>query len=284
MHKFTLALTIIAAIVVILFFVIIIADSLFNQKIEKEVKTLFNDATKQTAIVGQADLAGLPACVQKWLAYSQVIGKPRISTVRLKQKGLMRTTENQPWMATEAEQYYTIDEPGFIWKARVKMNPLLHFVGRDKYNAGNGNMLIKLVSLITVVDARGEEIDQGTLLRYLGETVWFPTAALSSYIKWEDIDANSARATMSYKGVTAAAVFHFNQQGEVTTFTCERYMTVSGKQYSLEEYVVPLWDYQEFNGIKVPTKGEAIWRLKTGDFSYYQMELTGIEYNQPRVY
>ena len=185
-------------------------------------------------------------------------------------------------MPTEAEQYFTITEPGFIWKAKVKMAPLLYFAGRDKYSEGRGNMLIKLLSL-TVVDARGKEMDQGTLLRYLGEMVWFPTAALSNYIKWEDIDSNSARATMSYGGVTAAAMFEFNEKGEVINFVCERYMTVNDR-YNLETYSVPLKDYKEFNGIRIPTKGEAVWNLKTGDFSCYQFEITEIEYNKPIVY
>ncbi|MDA8226162.1 MAG: hypothetical protein M0T74_00380, partial [Desulfitobacterium hafniense] len=54
--------------------------------------------------------------------------------------------------------------------------------------------------------------------------VWFPTAALSSYIKWEEIDSNSAMATLSYKGVSASGVFSFNEKGEIINFVAERYM------------------------------------------------------------
>ena len=50
------------------------------------------------------------------------------------------------------------------------------------------------------VDAKGKEIDQGALLRYLGEIVWVPSAALSDYITWEEMDSTTARATMSYEG------------------------------------------------------------------------------------
>src|SRR5690606_21654789 len=101
--------------------------------------------------------------------------------------------------------------------------PFLHKMGRDKYYEGKGNMLIKILSLITVADAAGEEIDQGTLVRYLAETVWFPTAALSNYIEWKQTVQDSAEATMSYKETTASGVFTFNEKGDVVDFTAQRY-------------------------------------------------------------
>ena len=277
-------LIVVGAIVVLIASCIIIGNIAFNKKVKSEVWELFKKSKQITPeVVTEEDIKDLPEAVQKWLKNSQIIGKERIFAVRLRQKGLIRTKEGQSWMPAEAEQYFTIDEPGFIWKTKVKMAPLLYFAGRDMYYEGKGNMFIKLLSLITVVNARGKEIDQSTLLRYLGETVWFPTAALSNYIKWEGIDSSSARATMSYKGVTASAVFKFNEKGEVISFVCKRYRTVND-QYTLETYSVHLKDYKGLNGIWIPTKGEAVWNLKKEDFSCYQVEITDIEYNKPSIY
>ena len=273
--------------VIIVFLVVtvsFIANIMFNQKVTKEVRELFNSKVEnKNDIVRQEDLAGLPLCVQKWLENSQVVGKERIRTVRLKQKGLMRTKQDGSWMSVEAEQYFTVDEPGFIWKAKVKMAPLIYFAGRDKYSEGKGNMLIKVLSLITVVNGKGREMDQGTMLRYLAESAWFPTAALSNYIKWEEIDSHSARATMSYKGVTASGVFTFNEQGEVIRFAAKRYMESGGK-YVLENWSGVSTDYKDFNGIRIPTKTDVFWNLKTGDFNWYKCEITEIEYNKPLLY
>lgn len=279
-----IALIILGVIVVLIASSITISNITFNQKVRNKVEELFKKIKETKPEIGtETDVEELPEPVQKWLRNSQIIGKEKIFTVRLKQKGLIRTKEGQPWMPAEAEQYFTIDEPGFLWKTKVKMVPLLYLVGRDKYYEGKGNMLIKFMGLITVVNARGKEIDQGTMLRYLGETVWFPAAALSNYIRWESIDSNSARATMSYGGVTASAVFKFNEKGEVISFVCKRYMTVDG-QYILESYSVHLRGYKQLNGIRIPTKGEAVWNLKTGDFSVYQFEITEVEYNKPLIY
>ncbi|MCW3130920.1 MAG: hypothetical protein N2V75_12610 [Methanophagales archaeon] len=151
----------------------------FNKKVKNEVGDLFNKS-KETIpeFVTETDMEGLPEPVQKWLKNSQIKGKEKIFAVRLKQKGLIRTKEGQPWMPAEAEQYLTVDEPGFIWKVKVIMNPLLYLVGRDKYYEGKGNILIKLLSLITVVNASGKEIDQGTMHVCSVKESTYPSASL----------------------------------------------------------------------------------------------------------
>lgn len=276
-------LSILIIIVILVTAVSFIADAIFSQKVKKEVKELFNGVENKNEIITKEDLAGLPACVQRWLEYSQVLGKEEIVAARSKQSAVMRTEAGKPWMPTEAEQYFTVQEPGFIWKAKIKAAPLVHIAGRDMYYEGRGNMLIKVLSLVTVADARGKEMDQGTMLRYLAETVWIPSAALSSYIEWEEIDANSAKATMSYKGVTASGVFTFNDKGEAVNFVAERYMDVKGK-YVLETWSIPMGDYKEFSGIKIPTKGQVTWKLKTGDFNWYNFQIKEMEYNKPELY
>lgn len=279
-----LILSILVIIILLIFTASFIAYIRFNQNVTKEVREFFNNtAADKNEIIRKEDLAGLPRSVQKWLEKSGVIGKERIRTVRLKQKGLMRTKEDGPWMSAEAEQYFTVDEPGFIWKAKVKMAPLLYFTGRDRYSEGKGTMNIKLLSLIPVVNSKGKEIDQGTLLRYLAEMQWFPTAALSNYIKWEEIDAHSARATMSYKGVTASGIFTFSEQGKLIKFVAKRYRETNGK-YELTDWGGATKEYRDFDGIRIPNKGDVIWKLKTGDFDWYQWEITEVEYNKPIVY
>ena len=281
MQKATLIiLSILVIIVILVTAVSFIAQAIFSRKVSKEVQELFKGVQNNKEIITKEDLAELPACVQRWLEYSQVVGKERIVAARSKQSAVMRTEQTKPWMTTEADQYFTVQEPGFIWKAKIKAAPLVHIAGRDMYYEGRGNMLIKVLSLVTVADARGAEMDQGTMLRYLAETVWIPTAALSEYIQWEEIDANSARATMSYKGVTASGVFVFNDRGEAVNFVAERYMDVKGK-YVLETWSITMSDHKEFSGIKIPSKGQVTWKLKTGDFNWFNFEVKAMEYNKP---
>jgi hypothetical protein len=273
----------ILAILILVIAVSFFANLQFNNNVNQEVKEFFNDVEIKNNIIQETDLEGLPLVVKKWLEQSQVVGKERIEAVRLKQTASMRLKEEGPWMLAGVQQYFRVDEPGFIWKVKVNMAPLIYFTGIDKYEDGRGHMLIKALSLVKVADAYGKEVDQGTLVRYLAESVWFPTAALSSYIKWEEVDANSARATMTYGGISASGVFTFNQKGEVLSFVAQRYRDVNG-QYFMNTWVVDLKEHKVFNGIKIPSAGEVIWRLETGDYNWYRFEINDIEYNKPAGY
>ncbi|MCB9284746.1 MAG: hypothetical protein H6563_11780 [Lewinellaceae bacterium] len=256
----------------------------FDRKIAREVTELFAPfPPAEKAILSEDMLTGLPACVQLWIANSGLVGREMIYAVRLKQQGQMRRTPEEKWMPTEAEQYFSIDPPGFIWKAKVDMVPAFSFSGRDKYMDGKGNMLIKFLSLFPVVDGKGPELDQGTLLRYLGEICWFPSAALAPYITWEAIDSSSAKATMSYKGVSASGVFTFDEAGRMTQFRAQRYMG-AGETAVLKDWYIPAEEWKEFQGVQVPAKGGVIWQLESGDFNYYQWEVTDIEYNKPELW
>ena len=97
----------------------------------------------------------------------------------------------------------------------------------------------QLLGLIRVADSSGPEMDQAALTRYLNETIWFPTACLSDYIRWETIDSNSAKPTVSVKNVTASAVFYFDEKGELTNFIAERYMDENG-QLVLRTWSAPI--------------------------------------------
>ncbi|MCC5912226.1 MAG: hypothetical protein JJT76_17565 [Clostridiaceae bacterium] len=260
-----------------------IAQFLFNRSVEKEVEVLFSNVENKGEIVTKKDIEGLPQNVQKWLEYSGIIGKEKITAVRVKQKTDMRLGKDKSWMPVQAEQYFTTEEPGFIWKANIKVAPLMHIAGRDKYEDGKGNMLIKAFSLFTVGDSEGKEIHQGALLRYLAETTWFPTAVLNEYLIWEEIDEDNAKATITYGDITASGVFTFNDKGEVINFEAERYGEFDG-EIRLETWSIPLGDYKEFEGIRIPTKGDVTWKLDTGDFNWFNFELIEIQYNKPLPY
>ncbi len=259
------------------------SDARFQRETDGTVRALLSGVpTSSSAIVTHQELEPLPTPVRQWLEASGVVGKPRPRTVRLKQRGLLRTSPDQDYMPAVAHQYFRTDEPGFVWRVRVKMMHVLPVAGRDSYLDGRGRMLIKAASLVPVVDAAGEKIDQGTLLRFLGEIVWFPSAALSPHIRWEAIDATSARATMTYEGVTGSAVFSFDERGRFVSMSTERYMG-SGADARLERWFTQATEWREMGGVVIPVQGDVIWKLASGDFSYYRWELTELEFDPPEL-
>ena len=104
-----------------------------------------------------------------------------------------------------------------MWVATIQLAPLFWIRGWDSYVHGSGHMFWKLLSALTLVNFGGPEIDRAALCRYLSEAVFFPTALLpSDRLSWEAQSADSARATLTYGGMAASAVFHFNDLGQVT--------------------------------------------------------------------
>ncbi len=255
----------------------------FHRRIDGEARALLVGARAAPArAVDASELARLPPPVRRWLEASGAVGRPRAATVRLKQLGEMRTAPDKPWSPFVAEQYFSVDPPGFVWGVDVKMMRVLPFSGRDLYLDGRGNMLIKAASLATVADGKGPEIDQGAMLRFLGEMVWFPSGVLSDYVRWDGIDDRRARATMQYGGVTASSVFEFDGRGRFVSLTADRFM--SGETPRLAQWRIQATDWRTIRGIEIPVQGQVVWKLPEGDFDYFRFRISDLEANHPALY
>jgi len=229
-------------------------------------------------VITEADIAGLPEPVRRNLQFTRIIGKQKIITVRLKQQGMLKLKPDRKWLPLAARQYFTTDPPGFVWQAKIKMNPLLWVSGQDRYSRGKGNMKMKLWSLIKFSDVSGPKLDQGTLLRFLSEIIWFPTAYISDYLTWEPVSADSAKVTMEYSGVTASALLDYDNEGRLTRFVADRYMG-GNDDATLEKWTVVPREYREINGLMIPVKGDVTWNLSGGDFTWLKIEVSDINYN-----
>jgi hypothetical protein len=252
----------------------------FKKRVDREVYQLLQtNKPGSQGILAENDISTLPKPVANWLRQCGVLGKPFIHVAKLTQSLSMQMKPGQQkWLSGQAVQYTTIDKPGFIWSVRVRMNRLLHFVGRDKFEDGRGEMLIRLNGWLKIVDAKGPKIDEGALQRFLGEMVWFPSMALSPYISWKLIDDSTAEANMRHQGTEGSGRFSFNQDGDVIRYTAHRYKdnTANAKRY---EWIMDIEDYKVFEGIRVPSLLRSTWRLDEGDWTWLKMELTDIQYN-----
>ena len=83
---------------------------------------------------------------------------------------------------------------------------------------------------------------------------------------------------MTYNGVSGAVVFYFDKDGNMIRCTADRYKG-GGKEATLEKWVVDSQKYAVMNGIKMPVQSAATQRLKEGDFTWYKLEITSIEYH-----
>jgi hypothetical protein len=225
-------------------------------------------------------LAGLPAPVQRYLTYTGVIGKPWIETVRVAYKGQFRMAADRPWMGIRAEQFYTTNPPSFQWHARLLMGGLPIARGSDTYKGAHGHMFGKLLGLFTIFDARGDELDQGTMIRYLNEIMWFPIAFLGDNITWAAVDDHAADVTFTDGGKRVSARMFFDDFGRLMSFITQRYAEEKGS-YRLAPWATPMTEYGKLAGLNLPIRGEAVWYYPEGDLCYARLTLTEIAYNVP---
>lgn len=251
----------------------------FVRQTDAEERALLAAASPTTAApIRLGDVEQLPPPVRRWLEHAGVVGHPPARTVRLVQHGELRTRPDGAWMNARARQLFTTQPPAFLWRVETGLWDVLPITGRDLFHQQHGAMVIKLASLVNLVDARGSAIDQGTALRFLGELVWFPSAALAPYIEWQALDDASARATFRQGPHSVSATFEFNQTGQFVRLTADRYFG-GGADAKLTPWVVTANAWTRFRGVEVPSHGTVSWTLETGEFTYYRWRLEALDFD-----
>ena len=278
MIKFqSIMLVMVAIIGVRILFMPLIGKAALKSHLKKDVSKLFSlsgDISHKTFSYKQ--LEGLPIPVQRYFRYALDDGQSYISYVRLKHTGTFKPAEDKKWTGIKGQQYFTAETPGFLWKGKTSL-----FTARDMYIGGKGRLVVSLFSLFKVVDEQGEHIDQAELLRWLGESVWFPTNLLpGENLQWTAIDSAKAKVTCTHNGISVYYIVHFNEHGQITKLETERYM----EKDRLEKWIGIVGDYKQVDGIRIPTYIEGKWDLEEGEYPYAKFHIQQIEYNIPHLF
>jgi len=157
----------------------------------------------------------------------------------------------------------------------MKMAPFITLTVRDKFLEGKGSMQVRMLSAIKMVDEETPVIDQGALVRYLGEMVWFPYSFLSPHLSWKSLDNYAAQATLTVGELKVSGTFYVNDAGAITHFEADRMRSEDGKA-TWGLYVNKYSSYQMMGACRIPTEGEAGWDLKSGYFSYVTLQIKDV--------
>ena len=265
------------AIAAFLILVLIIGKLNLSFQFSKEVNELFAQSENISGkTFYRQQLDGLPEPVQCYFMYILKDGQSYIRYARITHDGQFKTGLRKNWVAIKGEQYATTEKPGFIWKGVTAM-----FTARDMYIACKGRLIVSLFSLYKVADGKGEQYNQGELLRWLGESVLYPTNLLpGERLKWDAIDSNNAKFTFSYNEILLFFIISFNEIGEIIQMETKRYMDKT----KLETWVIKCAGYKEMNNVLVPSTFEVLWRLEKEDFNYAKFNIKRIEYDKAEIF
>lgn len=254
----------------------------FSRDVEADRRRLLDRPRPAHApIVTAAMLAGLPEPAQRYLRYAGVVGRPMVDTVRVRQVCRMRPAPNGISFPLVAEEWYSVEPPGFIWNATVPVAGIPVVRGRDGYIEGQGLMTIKAGSLLPIVDAAGPEVDQAALTRHLSEMPWFPSSFLRDQVSWEPIDDATVRVSIVDGDLQASGTLTIDPEGRLVEFRSERHAMI-GDRFELRPWTAPTYAYGEFEGLRLPVRAGAVWTLPDGsDFAYIEVELTDVASDPP---
>ena len=183
------------------------------------------------------------------------------------------------WLPFTADQHFLGNPPGFVWDAAVRVAGLLPIRVRDAYVDGAGASEASVSSIVPLKGQRGtREVAEASLMRYLAEAVWFPTALLPRPgLSWSAIDADTARATLTDRNIRVAVDFRFGAGGEIVSCAADRHRAVGSG-------TVPTpWrgyyrNYRRFQGMMTPMAAEVAWVLSGRTTPVWRGHPTDIEY------
>lgn len=279
MKKFLLIIFLILVLVFLFFFW---GGTLFTEmSIDGKISELRDSINfNSTKLFTHSELEKQPELLQRY--FNTVITDtskiPKFVTV--KQNGKLKTDINSEWKDLTAVEYFTTEQPNFLWNSKMSTSKFFWVNAIDSYISGRGNMLIKLNSSVTIADSWGLELDKSGLFRYLSEAVLFPTALFpSENLLWDVIDTNIAEVKFNHSEVSVVAKLYFDKDRKLAKMeTYDKYRALEeGFERSL--YTVYYSNYKIFdNNFFVPTQIEAEWELKDGRFKYAKYTITEIQY------
>ncbi len=243
----------------------------------RDVANLFSSAkTGPVKTYDPAQLTGLPTPVQRYFRHVLKPGQPYVRVARLRHDGQFKTDLKKDWIAISGEEYFLTDAPGYIW-----IGTTTWFSACDQYVAGRGSLTVRLLGVLPIVRGHGPSYDQGELLRWVAEAVWFPTSLLpGGQAVWSPVDDNSATLTLTDQGQTVTCLMTFNEQGEMVRYQAQRYID----ETNIQTWTGYLSDYRQMHGLRVPTRASATWVVDGEEKPYARFILRDIDYDQPQAY
>lgn len=225
------------------------------------------------------DVPGVPRAVARYFAYAFAMNQRRIREAHLRQDGLMRGDARSAWRSFTATEAFSTEPIAFTWDAAMGVAPLLSVRVRDRYRQGRGSSEARILGVIPLAAQRGTpESASASLLRYLAETPWLPTALLpSGGLAWTELSTDRARATLTDAGVTVSCDFSFDRGGAIAGVTAMRHRDVGGRP------VLTRWSgaysaYERLDGMLIPTRAEVSWSPPDGEFAVWRGRIADARY------
>ena len=244
------------------------------------VEALEKTKGKQPQILTEADIEHLPDPIYRYLRLAGVIGREKVLNFRAEFRGGIRSGPGEKYMSLRSVQYNFFEEPTRIFHIVAKKMGI-PASGNHIYRDQKATMLIKLLGIFTVSDAKGWQMDQGETVTVFNDMCFMaPASLIDKRIEWTQIDGKSVHARFTNGSISITATLFFNDKGELVDFVSnDRFETIDGRSYHNFPWSTPVTAYTDINGYHLPSVAKLIYRHPDEDFCYGEFSLVSIEYN-----
>ncbi len=256
----------------------------FHAQWNDRVAQSLADVDGGRTLVTEADVSALPEPLAAYVRQSGAVGQPRVTSLHADIHGRIRSGRDGAWMPFTGEQVNTYGPRptrAFIIDAARSGLPVtvLHL-----YDHTTATMRGKVLSLATVVDASGPEMDRSETVTVFNDLVVLaPGAIIDAPVNWTPLDAEHVRGVFSTGDQSVAAVLTFNAHHDLVDFVSQdRYRaSADGTSFTKQEWSTPLTAFRDSGGYRLPTVGEGRWSAPApeGAFTYLDFHLDDIHYN-----
>lgn len=246
-----------------------------KERIEEIRKSISSNLTE---LLSEKIIKDLPEPIKKYLRKCGYVNKPIIFNADvLWKESFIKLKPEKDWAELTTKQFNSVNPISRIAYMEFKTMPV---TGRDIYRNGQGEMKGKLFNIFPIINGKGIEVSQSSLITIFCEFLFIPGYIMQDYVKWKTDDEKTVIATLCDKEFTVKGVFHFDNEGLFTKFESEdRYYTDDKGKFIKTRFSAIVDSYQTKASRLIPEKVRIIWHLKDGDYEYYKGIIKEIVFN-----
>jgi hypothetical protein len=220
----------------------------------------------------------LPEPIKNYLRKCGYVNQPIYFNADVNWKeSFIKLKPEKGWAELTTKQFNSVNPISRIAYMEFKTMPV---TGRDIYRNGQGKMNGKLFNIIPIINGKGIEVSQSSLITIFCEFLFIPGYAIQDYVKWEYVDEKTVRATLYDKEFIVSGIFHFDNEGFFSQFETEdRYYTDERGKFTKTRFSAFVDSYQTKDSRIIPEKVRILWHLKDSEYEYYKGTIDRIIYN-----
>lgn len=248
-------------------------------------RRVWNELIQQAGPAGPAFdpriLDGLPEPAQRYFRYSIAPGTPLVSVVEIEMAGQLGLgTKAEPGYQAMTAHQVLAPPAGLVWRLRTGS-----ISGSDGASPTTSWTRFWLFHFVPVVRVSGSPDHRRSAFgRVVSEgAFWVPASLLpGDTVSWAAVDANTARATVSYGDYTQAIDLTVDERGQPSSVIIQRWSNENDDRVWREQpFGGYLSEFREIDGYRLPMHVEGGNLIGTEDyFAFYKADVQAVRFPQ----